>query len=55
VCGAWKVSRAKREATLEVELFVRLGRQARGEVEAQGERLLEFLEPDAARRGVALA
>jgi Winged helix DNA-binding domain len=47
VAGTWKVSRVRKTATLMVSPFAPLPSAATSELEAEGERLLRFLEPDA--------
>lgn len=51
-CGTWDVERKKTSTTLRVALFRPLPAQAVRELTAEGERLLEFLEPDAANPSV---
>lgn len=52
VAGTWTVERKKAAATLSIAPFGRLARPARTELEAEGQALLRFLEPDAATFGV---
>jgi hypothetical protein len=47
VAGAWEVRRRRDAATLTLEPFAPLPRSARAEVEAEGERLLRWIEDDA--------
>jgi hypothetical protein len=47
VAGTWRMERRKDRATLEVSPFAPLPARTRGEVTAEGERLLRFAEPDA--------
>lgn len=51
--GAWKVTRARGVATLAIAPFGRLARRDRADVAAEGERLLEFVAPDAKGREIA--
>ncbi|HVV20024.1 MAG TPA: winged helix DNA-binding domain-containing protein [Pseudonocardiaceae bacterium] len=51
-CGTWDVERKKTSTTLRVAPFRPLPAQAMRELTAEGERLLEFLEPDAANPSV---
>ncbi|MBC8074837.1 MAG: winged helix DNA-binding domain-containing protein, partial [Chloroflexales bacterium] len=48
VRGAWKIERAKQGATLIIEPFVALGAPERQALVEEGERLVRFVEPDAA-------
>jgi hypothetical protein len=52
--GAWRLARDGRAATLTVRLFDRLPAQDEAEVAEEGERLLDFLAPDAEPREVRL-
>jgi hypothetical protein len=51
----WRWTVAKRGATLTVEPFAPLPRAAVREIGAEGERLLHFVEPDAAAHAVVIA
>jgi len=51
VAGFWGVN----DGTLEIEPFAPLAKADRDEVAAEGERLLEFMAPDAAKRDVRFA
>ena len=53
--GTWKVDRKKASATLTVDAFARPAARVREEIEAEGERLLHFVEPDAATRLVKIS
>lgn len=53
--ATWRWSVAKRGATLTVEPFEALPRAAVREIGAEGERLLHFVEPDAAAHAVVVA
>jgi hypothetical protein len=55
VRGKWSVERSRASATLVVEMFTALGKAARAELVAEGERLLRFLEPDAKTFAVRVA
>jgi hypothetical protein len=50
VAGVWTIERTAKSAVLVVEPFGALSRSQRGDVEAEGDRLLAFVEPDAAAR-----
>jgi hypothetical protein len=52
VAGAWRVERMKQKATLRLEPFEPLSREARRELRDEGERLVRFHEPDATSYGV---
>jgi hypothetical protein len=52
VAGTWTVERTKAKAALAVEPFGKLPRGAKGELEAEAERLLAFSDPDAKTRTV---
>jgi len=52
LAGRWGVKRARRSATLEVELFRRLAKAERAAVGEEGVRLLAFVAPEAESRGV---
>jgi len=47
VAGTWKVARKKDAATLLVEPFGKLGKDARRALVEEGEKLLRFVEEDA--------
>ena len=47
VAGTWRVERKKGTATLALQPFDTLSKRIRGEVEAEGEALLRFVEPEA--------
>ncbi len=47
VAGTWKAEKRKGIAELSIEPFIKLKKGARAELEAEGERLLKFLEEDA--------
>jgi len=47
VAGAWRISRARSAASLDLEPFAPLSRQARAELVAEGGGLLRFAEPGA--------
>lgn len=47
VAGTWKVTRSKDEARLSLVPFIELSPETRTALEAEGERLLRFIEPDA--------
>jgi hypothetical protein len=47
VAGAWRISRARSAAALELEPFESFSRKARAELTAEGTGLLRFAEPDA--------
>jgi hypothetical protein len=49
VAGTWKVERKKTEATLQLTPFGKLTKAVTSELEAEGTRLLGFIEPDAAK------
>jgi hypothetical protein len=49
VAGTWKVTRAKKTATLTVSPFATLSAATQQELAAEGEPLLRFLEPDASQ------
>jgi hypothetical protein len=55
VRGTWKLQRAKTSATVIVEPARPLKRAERAAVEEEGERLVAFLAPEAAKRGVRIA
>ncbi len=52
VAGVWKAERKKKIVTLTARPFVALAAGVRHELEEEGERLLAFLEPEAASRRV---
>ncbi|GAA2640034.1 winged helix DNA-binding domain-containing protein [Actinomadura fulvescens] len=53
--GLWEVERKRRVATLRLRPFEKLPRRALNALTTEGERLLEFAEPDAPERQVVLA
>jgi hypothetical protein len=55
VAATWRSERAGKTVRLLVEPFAPLGAAARAEVEAEGERLARFLEPEAASVEVSIA
>ncbi|MEO7329606.1 MAG: winged helix DNA-binding domain-containing protein [Minicystis sp.] len=52
VKGAWKVTRTKKSATLEIEPFVALKKKEKDAVAEEGEELLAFLEEGATTRAL---
>ena len=54
LAGAWRLGRTRDATTVTVEPLAELAAAHREAVTAEGEALLEFLAPDAARRGVVL-
>ncbi|MBI1850036.1 MAG: AlkZ family DNA glycosylase [Planctomycetes bacterium] len=55
VAAAWAVTRKKSAATLTIEPFAPLPKKTKDEIAAEGERLLQFVEPDASERQIAFA
>ena len=55
VAGTWKIERKRRLATLTLTPFASLAARVRGELEAEGEALLAFVEPDAGEHDVVVA
>ena len=55
VAGTWKIDRKKNAATLVVEPFRPLARKTVAELEAEGDRLLDFTDDDAEERDVRFA
>jgi hypothetical protein len=55
VAGTWTVVVKRRVATLELAPFATLAKDARAQLEREGEALLRFVEPDAKERGVQVA
>jgi hypothetical protein len=47
IAGVWEIERKRSGSVLRLAPFGRLGREARAELEAEGERLLRFYDPDA--------
>ena len=54
VAGMWRIEAKRRSATLTIEPFAKLTKKARAELEAEGEALLRFAEPDAAEIRVTM-
>lgn len=54
VGGVWKLERGRAGVTLRVELFVEPPARRRKQVESEGERLLQWAEPAATAREIAL-
>jgi hypothetical protein len=52
VAATWSTARSKERATLEVQPLEPLAAKERDEIEAEGARLLAFIEPDATAREV---
>jgi hypothetical protein len=55
VAGLWTVEAAKGEAALTITPFTKLTRREQQELEAEGERLVRFVEPEATRHAVSWA
>jgi len=55
VAGTWKVEVKRKETVLTLSPFAALAKKAKAEVEAEAERLVEFLEPDSPKHTVRLA
>jgi hypothetical protein len=55
VAGIWTVDAKKKLTTLKLDAFVKLTKKARTEIEAEGEALLRFAEPEAQSHDVAWA
>lgn len=55
VAGTWAVERAKESASLTITPFAPLSDDARAALAAEGERLVRFVEPDAATHAVQFA
>lgn len=53
--GTWKIERTKQTATLVLSPFTKLARPTRAALDEEGEALLAFVEPDAARRAIQVA
>lgn len=53
--GAWKITREKARAVLTIEPFAALDADAQAELAAEGERLLHFVEEDAAEYAIEFA
>ncbi|HEU4994543.1 MAG TPA: winged helix DNA-binding domain-containing protein [Gemmatimonadaceae bacterium] len=54
VAGTWRVERKKKSAALNVEMFGATPKPTAAAIEAEGEQLLAFLEPEAAERSVSV-
>ena len=52
VAGSWSMARKRDNATMTVAPYGRLPRAVKDELAAEGEALLRFVEPDAARHRV---
>jgi hypothetical protein len=52
VAGKWSVEATKKKATLVIAPFERLQARAKRELRAEADRLVRFMEPDAASYGV---
>jgi hypothetical protein len=55
VAGTWGAARKKKDAVLTVEPFEPLSKKTKAELEAEAERLLRFVEPEAATFAVTFA
>lgn len=55
VAGTWKLERARQAATLVLSPFGKITRPVRAALEEEGESLLAFAEPEAARRAIQVA
>jgi hypothetical protein len=51
--AGWTVGSRKGAATLEIELYRKMTKRELGDLEAEGQRLLEFMEPEAKSRDIA--
>lgn len=54
VAGTWKVERKKTAATLVLTPFGKIAKAVKAELEEEGEKLLEFVEPEAGTRGMKI-
>ncbi len=54
VAGTWRIERAKGTATLVLSPFAKVTKAARGELEEEGEALLQFVEPEAKTRDIRM-
>lgn len=54
VTGVWDVSRKRREATLQLTAFAAIDQTAQHALEAEGDRLLRFMEPDASTYAIRI-
>jgi DNA glycosylase AlkZ-like len=54
VSAAWRIRREKKAATMTVTLYVPVTEEQHAEIEAEGERLLTFMTPDAETRAIHL-
>jgi hypothetical protein len=54
VAGTWKIERKKSAATLLATPFTALAKKVRAELEAEGERLLQFAEPEVSSHQVRI-
>ena len=55
VTGTWKSERKRKSAVLVIEPFASVAKRVRADLEQEGARLLEFLEPDASEREIRWA
>ncbi len=55
VAATWKITRAKKRATLAIEPFAKISKSIEHEIAAEGERLLRFVESDAEAFDVMIA
>jgi hypothetical protein len=54
VAGSWKITRTAKAATLALTPFVAITKAARRALETEGDALLGFVEPDAAKRAITV-
>jgi Winged helix DNA-binding domain len=54
IAGSWDVERSRLARTLVLQPFTRLPKGARSELDAEGESLLRFVEPDASSYAVRI-
>ncbi|HEX7197317.1 MAG TPA: winged helix DNA-binding domain-containing protein [Candidatus Limnocylindria bacterium] len=54
ICGAWRIRREKRQATMTVELVLNVTGTQRSEIEEEGSRLFALLATDAERRDLEI-
>jgi hypothetical protein len=55
VAGTWKITRTAKAATLTLAPFAAITKAVRRDLEAEGDALLGFVEPDVAKRAVTIA
>jgi hypothetical protein len=52
VAATWRLDRTKKQSTISVQLLEKLPKRTVGEIEAEAERVVRFMDPEAAMHEV---